>query len=78
MVETDERGQATGEVGIRLKPVVRDERTVAWHAVFRVDRPGAEYRLKAAGGWRDREGCGPVDQFAFWSFRVNTAGPSSV
>lgn len=78
MVETDESGQATGEVGIRLKPVVRDERTVAWDAVFRVDRPGAEYRLKAAGRWRDREGCGPVDQFAFWSFHVNTAGPSSV
>jgi hypothetical protein len=26
----------------------------------------------------DREGCGPTDQFAFWSFRVNTSSPSSV
>jgi hypothetical protein len=34
MMETDESGHATGEVGIRLKPVVRDDRTVAWDAVF--------------------------------------------
>jgi hypothetical protein len=77
IMETDESGQATGEVGIRLKPVVRDDRTVAWDAGFRLNRPDAEYRLKAAGLWRDREGCGPTDQFAFWSFRVNTSSPSS-
>jgi hypothetical protein len=76
MVETDENGGATGEVSIGLKPVVREDRTVAWDAVIRAERPDSEYRMKATGWWRDREGCGPADQFASWSFHLKTGEPS--
>jgi len=74
--EVDREGVPRGEVGVLLKPVVRDGRTVAWDAVFAVERPDSVYRLLAEGHWRDRD-CSnsePVDpdQFARWTFRVNT------
>jgi hypothetical protein len=52
-----------------LKRVVRDGRTVAWDAVFRVGQPGRDYYLVTEGHWKDREGCDD-DQFAYWSFHV--------
>ena len=75
MVEVDKEGNPTGEVSVRLKPVVRNEKTVAWDAVFRVDRPDTRYRLVSEGYWNDREGCGGK-QHAFWSFQVKTGGAS--
>ena len=54
-----------------LEPVVRDGRTVAWVAVFNVNRPDRHYYLVSEGHWRDVQGAG-VDQHAFWSFHVKT------
>jgi hypothetical protein len=76
IAEIDRDGQTRGEVGTRLRPVVRDQRTVAWDAVFTVDRPNTLYRLLGEGHWQDRD-CtvaDPIDpdQFARWSFRVKT------
>lgn len=72
----DEDGTPAGEalaLPVTLKPVVRDGQTVAWDAVFRVDRPARDYYLIAEGHWTDTEGCG-ADQFALWSFHVQTTG----
>jgi hypothetical protein len=73
--EIDRSGQPRGEVGTRMRPVVRDQKTVAWDAVFTVDRPNTLYRLLSEGHWQDRD-CtvDPIDpdQFARWSFRVKT------
>lgn len=76
MQEVDREGTPRGEVDVRLVPVVRDGRTVAWDGVFIVARPDTVYRLFAEGHWRDRD-CSNVDpldpdQFARWTFRVNT------
>lgn len=65
-------GTPIRQMNIRLKPVVRSGTTVAWDAVFRVNRPGTDYRLLSEGHWRDRQGC-KADQFAFWSFHVKTS-----
>ena len=54
-----------------LRPVVQDGRTVAWDAVFRVNRPDRHYYLVSEGHWRDVQGA-DVDQHAFWSFHVKT------
>lgn len=54
-----------------LERVVRGGETVAWDALFSVNRPARDYYLISEGHWRDREGCGG-DQFAFWSFHVET------
>ncbi len=75
MAEVDQEGVSRGEVSVHLKPVVRGDKTVAWDAVFRVDRPDTRYRLVTEGYWKDREGCGG-DQHAFWSFHVKTGGAS--
>ncbi len=58
-----------------LERVVKDGRTVAWDAVFSVDRPDRHYYLVTEGHWQDREGCN-ADQFAFWSFHVKTGNAS--
>ena len=75
--EIDREGQPRGEVAARLRPVVRDGRTVAWDAVFTVDRLNTVYRLLAGGHWQERD-CSvePVDpdEFARWSFRLKTGG----
>lgn len=72
----DEDGIPAGEalaLPVTLKPVGQDGQTVAWDAVFRVDRPARDYYIIAEGHWTDTEGCG-ADQFAFWSFHVQTTG----
>ena len=52
-------------------PVVEGGRTVAWDAVFSVNRPDRHYYLITEGHWQDTQGCGN-DQFAFWGFHVKT------
>ena len=54
-----------------LERVVVDGKTVAWDAVFSVNRPNRDYYLVTGGLWQDREGCGR-DQFTYWSFHVKT------
>jgi hypothetical protein len=71
----DKYGNASAEVSVSLKPVFRNEKRVAWDAVFRVDRPDTRYRLVSEGYWKDREGCGG-EQHAFWSFQLKTGGAS--
>jgi hypothetical protein len=78
--EVDRGGEPRGEVPVVLQPVIRDEKTVAWDAVFSVDRPKSVYRLVAEGHWQDQN-CsdpGPIDphQFAHWSFKVRTGSAS--
>lgn len=58
-----------------LRPVIEDDRTVAWDAVFSVERPDRDYYLVTEGHWQDTQGCGG-DQFAFWSFHVKTSSAS--
>ncbi len=70
----DENGQPTGEARMlkrRLERVVVDGETVAWDAVFSVNRPSRDYYLIAEGHWQDEGGCG-ADQFASWSFHLKT------
>jgi len=76
LAEVDQNGEPRGEVSVRLKPVDRDERTVAWDAVFRVNRPNSDYYLEAEGHWKDRQGCNEADQYAFWTFHVKTRSAS--
>jgi hypothetical protein len=71
LAEVDKEGVPRGEVDVDLKPVVRGEKTVAWDAVFRVERPDTRYRLVSEGYWQDREDC-RGEQHAFWSFQVQT------
>ncbi|MGH3145307.1 MAG: hypothetical protein ACRDTR_05845 [Rubrobacter sp.] len=54
-----------------LRPVVEEERTVAWDALLSVNLPNRDYYLITEGHWQDTQGC-PGDQFAFWSFHVKT------
>ncbi len=54
-----------------LARVVRNGKTVAWDAVFSVDRPSRDYYLIGEGHWQDTQGCGG-DQHAHWSFHVET------
>ncbi len=70
----DEEGEPGGEGRLLkrlLKPVVVDGQTVAWDAVFSVNRPSRDYYLVAGGHWQDSEGC-QNEQFAHWSFHVKT------
>jgi len=76
LAEVDQNGEPRGEVNVRLKPVVRDERTVAWDAVFRVKRPNSDYYLEAEGHWKDKQDCNNADQYAFWTFHVKTRSAS--
>ena len=72
--EVDENGEPAGEAQTlkrTLERVVRDGKTVAWDAVFSVNRPSRDYYLITEGHWNDREGC-DADQFAYWSFHVKT------
>ena len=74
----DRDGQPAGEgrtLSSPLKPVIEDDRTVAWDAVFSVDRPDRDYYLVTEGHWQDTQGCGS-DQSAFWSFHVRTGSAS--
>ena len=70
----DEEGEPSGQGRLlkrSLKPVTVDGQTVAWDAVFSVDRPGRDYYLVSEGRWQDSEGC-QNEQFASWSFHVET------
>ncbi len=72
--EINERGEPSGEERLlnrTLVRIVRDGRPVAWDAVFSVNRPGRDYYLITEGHWKDTQGC-RGDQFAFWSFHVQT------
>ena len=74
----DKDGMPVGEARLlsrTLERVVRDGKTVAWDAAFRVGRPSRDYYLVTEGHWQDREGCG-TDQFAHWSFHVKTRSGS--
>jgi hypothetical protein len=50
-------------------PVVRDGKTVAWDAYFRLERPDRHYYLGASGVW---EGRGERGGDAYWQFHVKT------
>ncbi len=79
MAEVDRRGVPKSEVGVLLKPVVRDGKTVAWDAVFALESPNTDYRLFTEGHWQDRDCSGsPIDpeQLARWTFRVKTGNAS--
>jgi len=71
-------GQPAGEgrtLRSTLRPVLEDDRTVAWDAVFFVDRPDRDYYLVTEGHWQDTQGC-EGDQWAYWSFHVKTGSAS--
>ena len=70
----DKDGEPSGEARLlsrTLERVVVNGKTVAWDAVFSVKNPGRDYYLISEGHWKDRQDCGG-DQFAFWSFHVET------
>jgi hypothetical protein len=70
----DKNGEPRGEgrlLNRSLEPVTVDGQTVAWDAVFSVNRPGRDYYLVSGGHWQDSEGC-QNEQFASWSFHVKT------
>ena len=70
----DENGDPSGEARMlrrTLERVVKDGKTVAWDAVFFVNRKSRDYYLITEGHWQDREGCGG-DQYAYWSYHVKT------
>ncbi len=70
----DEEGAPTGEARMlnrTLERVVVDGKTVAWDAVFSVNRPSRDYYLITEGHWQDEGGCG-ADQYASWSFHLKT------
>jgi hypothetical protein len=66
-------GEPVGATGrlleTSLERVVRDGQTVAWDAVFTVDRPDTNYYLITEGHWQDRD-CTNIDQFAHWAFHA--------
>ena len=76
--KADDEGQPGGRamtLPSTLERVVQNGRTVAWDAVFSVERPDRHYYLVTEGHWQDRQDCG-VDQFTFWSFHVKTGSGS--
>ena len=54
-----------------LRRVVRDGKTVAWDAYFRLKRPEHQYYMGASGVWK---GAGGRHGDAYWQFHVKT-GP---
>lgn len=60
------------QIDTTLRRVVRDGRTVAWDAYFRLERPNRDYYLDAFGGWKDDGGRERGD--ASWQFHAKT-GP---
>jgi hypothetical protein len=55
-----------------LRRVVRDGKTVAWDAYFRLERSDRHYYMDAFGVWRDEGGRERGD--AYWQFHAKT-GP---
>jgi len=69
-----ERGRPMGEkrlLSASFEPAVRDGLTVAWDAVFHVERPDRHYYLVGRGHWQDAEGSGE-QQHAHWAFHAKT------
>ncbi len=66
------RDGSSRRVDTTLRRVVRDGRTVAWDAYFRLERPDRHYYLDAFGVWRDDGGRERGD--AYWQFHAKT-GP---
>lgn len=62
----------TRRIDTTLRRVVRDGRTVAWDAYFRLERPDRQHYMEVFGVWRDDGGRERGD--AFWQFHVKT-GP---
>jgi hypothetical protein len=54
-----------------LRRVVRDGKTVAWDAYFRLERPEHQYYMGASGVWK---GAGGRHGDAYWQFHAKT-GP---
>lgn len=72
--KVNERGRPMGDrrlLSPSFEPVVRDGLTVAWDAVFDLDRPDRHYYLVGRGHWQDVEDYGE-QQYASWSFHVKT------
>lgn len=72
--KVSERGRPTGErrlLNPSFEPVVRDGLTVAWDAVFAVNRPDRHYYLVGRGHWQDAEGS-DEPQYASWAFHAKT------
>ena len=76
----DRWGYETGtsrELPVSLKPVVEDGKTVAWDAVFYVNRADRHYYLYAGGQWQDAVvGNAQPPQDAWWNFHVKTRSAS--
>jgi hypothetical protein len=76
--KVDERGRPSGTkrlLSASFEPIVQDGLTVAWDAVFDLDRPDRHYYLVARGHWQDAEGSGE-QQYAHWAFHVKTRSAS--
>ena len=72
--KVDERGRPSGTkrlLSASFEPVVRDGLTVAWDAVFDLNRPDRHYYLVGRGHWQDAEGSGE-QQYAHWAFHAKT------
>jgi hypothetical protein len=72
--KVNERGRPMGDKRLlspSFEPVVRDGLTVAWDAVFDLNRPDRHYYLVGRGHWQDVEDYGE-QQYASWSFHVKT------
>src|SRR5215212_2023099 len=52
-----------------LRRVVRDGKTVAWDAYFRLERPDRHYYMGAFGVWEGSRG----NSDAYWQFHVKTS-----
>jgi hypothetical protein len=72
--KVSERGRPLGEkrlLSASFEPVVREGLTVAWDAVFELDRPDRHYYLVSRAHWQDAEGSGE-QQYASWAFHAKT------
>jgi hypothetical protein len=63
------RSRGSGRIERTLRRVVRDGKTVAWDAYFRLERPDRHYYLGAFGVWKGRGG---HSGDAYWQFHVKT------
>jgi len=77
--KVNEKGVPSGQgrqLSTSFKPVVQDGRTVAWDVIFYVNRPLRDYYVVSEGHWKDSQGS-DSDQWAHWSFHVETRSSSS-
>ena len=64
---TSPNGRAR-QINTTLRPVVRDGKTVAWDAYFRLERPNRQYFLDAIGEWQGARGGASV----YWQLHAKT------